>query len=287
MYTRRRALALGGVGIVSLSGCADMAQFAAGEEPLSGISAPAVIDEGVLSETEFELTTRDEQEISEEVEVGGSSRRIEATNHITIYERPLELSRDALVGGNGNGSDNIGNEDIPDDIDDEDIPDDIDEEDIPEGVDKEDVPDDYSQTLRVGGERSDPRQISGDIGEDASSVLVLFTTPAFAVVGQELNPIGQMDDKELLSELTSAFDGFTVGEKQSETTQEVLSSETAVSIFDSTISRAGVDIAATTRFARVTNADDIIIATGVYPSTDAETVGETVTTLFANIEHPA
>jgi len=93
MYTRRRALAIGAVGITALSGCMD---FVSGNEPLSREAEPAVVSDAVLSETELELEDERTETITEEVEAGGESREVEATNHITLYSNSIEAPDDDI-----------------------------------------------------------------------------------------------------------------------------------------------------------------------------------------------
>jgi len=87
MFTRRRALCLGAVGITALSGCAELAT---GDEPLAREAEPAAVSDSVLSETAHELDDERTETITEEVEAGGETREVEATNHITLYANTME-----------------------------------------------------------------------------------------------------------------------------------------------------------------------------------------------------
>ncbi len=87
MYTRRRALLIGAVGLTALSGCTELAT---GDEPLSREASPVAISESVLSETGHELQKERTETLTEEVEAGGESREVEATNHITLYANTVE-----------------------------------------------------------------------------------------------------------------------------------------------------------------------------------------------------
>lgn len=87
MYTRRRALAVGAVGLTALSGCTELAT---GDEPLAREASPAAVSESVLSETGHELEDEQTETITEVVEAGGESREVEATNHITLYTDTVE-----------------------------------------------------------------------------------------------------------------------------------------------------------------------------------------------------
>jgi len=87
MYSRRRALTIGAVGLTALSGCTELAT---GDEPLAREAEPAAIAASTLSETGHELEDERTETISEEVEAGGESREVEATNHIALYANSME-----------------------------------------------------------------------------------------------------------------------------------------------------------------------------------------------------
>ena len=86
MYTRRRALVIGVVGMAALSGCTELAS---GDGPITREASPADVDESVLDETGHELEDQREETISREVEAGGQSREIEATNYATVYTKTI------------------------------------------------------------------------------------------------------------------------------------------------------------------------------------------------------
>jgi len=84
MYTRRRALAISAVGIGALSGCTELVM---GDGPIVREASVAEVESGLLNERGFDLDERREETFSEEVSAGGETRRIEATNHATIYTK--------------------------------------------------------------------------------------------------------------------------------------------------------------------------------------------------------
>ncbi|MFW5977748.1 MAG: DUF6517 family protein [Halohasta sp.] len=87
MYTRRRALAIGAVGIGALSGCAEVAS---GDGPIERSAAPAEVESSTLDETGHELEEQREETISREVEAAGQSRDVEATNYATVYTKTID-----------------------------------------------------------------------------------------------------------------------------------------------------------------------------------------------------
>lgn len=86
MYTRRRALAIGAVGIGALSGCT---QLASGDGPITREASPAEISSDALDETGHELQEEREETVSREFEVGGETRQVEATNYATVYTKTI------------------------------------------------------------------------------------------------------------------------------------------------------------------------------------------------------
>jgi|APHM01.1.fsa_nt_gi hypothetical protein len=295
MYSRRQAIAVAGLGIAALSGCTDVADFATGSGPLSETAQPAAINEQTLSETDYSLANRDTLEIDEEVEAGGETRRVMITNQIAIYERPVDLAE--TIGGeiasSSNDADDIDQEDIPDGADPEDIPDDLDEEDLPDGVDPEDLPNAVdgeggsattAQTTADSARTATPRQVGGT--DSASSVFVAFTTPAFELLGQSLNPLGQLDNAALATELAGQVGQLSVGDEQSTTATSVLEAETTVSTFAGTLTQNGAEIDVEIMITSVINEEDYVIGFGVYPQLLADSESAAVSELLDGLEHP-
>jgi len=295
MYSRRQAIAVAGLGIAAISGCTDVADFATGSGPLSETAQPAAINEQTLSETDYSLANRDTLEIDEEVEAGGETRRVTITNQIATYERPVDLA-EAVGGSVTSGStdaDDVDQEAVPDDADPEDIPDDLDEEDLPDDVDPEDLPNAVdggirpataAQTTADSAGTATPRQIGGT--DSASSVFVAFTTPAFEILGQSLNPLGQLDNKALATELAGQVGQLSVGDEQSTTSTSVLDAETTVSTFAGTLSQSGAEIDVEIMITSVINEEDYVIGFGVYPQLLADSESAAVSELLDGLEHP-
>ena len=294
MYSRRQAIAATGLGIAALSGCTDLAEFATGSGPLSATAQPATIAEQTLSETGYSLATRDTLEINEEVEAGGETRRVEITNQVATYERPIDLA--AAVGGSATSSSSdagaVDQGDLPDDVDPEDLPDDFDEEDLPDDVDPDSLPNalggeqSVTAPYRIAGSggSASPRQLGGT--DSASSIFVVVSTPGFEFLGQSLNPLGQLDNEALATELAGQVGQLSVGSEQSTTTRDVLGSETTVSTFDGTLSQSGAEIDVGIVVTAVTNEGDYVIGFGAYPQLRAETGSANVSALLDGLEHP-
>ena len=294
MYSRRQAIAAIGLGIAALSGCTDLADFATGSGPLSATAQPAAIAEQTLSETGYSLANRDTLEINESVDVGGETRRVEITNQVATYERPIDLAAAVSDSVTSSSSDagTVDQGDLPDDVDPEDLPDGFDEEDLPDDIDPDRLPNAVSggQSMtapsRIAGSEgtASPRQLGGT--DSASSVFVVVSTPGFEFLGQSLNPLGQLDNKALATELAGQVGQLSVGSEQSTTTRAVLGSETTVSTFDGTLSQRGAEIDVEIVITTVINEGDYVIGFGAYPQFRAETGSTNVSALLDGLEHP-
>ena len=294
MYSRRQAIAATGLGMAALSGCTDLAEFATGSGPLSATAQPAAIGEQTLSETGYSLANRDTLEINEQVEVGGETRRVEITNQVATYERPIDLAAAVSDSVTSSSSDagTVDQGDLPDDVDPEDLPDDFDEEDLPDDVDPDSLPNalggEQSMTApsRIAGSggATSPQQLGGT--DSASSIFVVVSTPGFEFLGQSLNPLGQLDNQALATELAGQVGQLSVGSEQSTTTRAVLGSETTVSTFDGTLSQSGAEIDVEIVITTVINEGDYVIGFGAYPQLRAETGSTNVSALLDGLEHP-
>lgn len=282
MYTRRRLVAAGAVGIAALSGCTD---FIAGDEPLSETAEPAVVDDSTLEETGYELVDQDTETVAEEVEVAGQTRQIEAVNQLSVYERAIDLAGDELSDEDfdeDDFDDEELDEDDLDEFDDEELPDDIDEEDIPDGVTNS-FSTDAVDTATVDGAAA---QLDTD-DDRSGSVFMLFSTPAFSIAGQSFNPVGGMANDELAELLSSEVDELTVGEQVAETSRTVLDAETTVTTFDATASATGDTVDMVVELTAVETGEDYVIGFAAYPQLLESTEADRVEKLFGGIEHPA
>lgn len=289
MYSRRQALAVTGLGIAALSGCTDLAEFATGEGPLSETAQPAAINDQTLSETGYSLTEQDTFKIEEKVEAGGEIRRVEITNQLSTYERPVDPSdvlADDAASSDSIDSDNVDDEDIPDDVDEEDLPENVDPDDLQNSIVGEMLAAMADSTADRSNQPVAPLQIDGIKPDSASSSFVAFTTPAFEILGQPLNPIGQLDNKGLATELSGRVEQLSVGSEQETTATTVLGSETTVSIFDGTLDNNGAEIGVNIVVGSATNESDYVIGFGVYPQALATTESDNILALLSGLEHP-
>ncbi|WP_253738572.1 DUF6517 family protein [Halohasta salina] len=279
MYTRRRLLAAGTIGVAALGGCLE---FATGEGPLRETAQPAAVEDAALSETGYEQTDERTETVSQEVDAAGQTRTVEAVNQVVIYERSISAA--ALLGNDTDGESSAGDADaLPDDGE---LPDDL-----PEDYDGE-LPEDYDGELPDDIEDSDTQQTaddggSGDDRQGGWSRFILLTTPAFSIAGQSLNPVGKMDNAELLSMLSGEFEGLSVGDMVSETTATVLETETTVSTFDGEIEQNGLTVDLLLEITVVPHEGDYVVAVAGYPQALEPIEADNVDRLVSGLVHPA
>ena len=289
MYTRRRLVAAGTIGLTALGGCLE---FATGEGPLRETAQPAAVEDAALSETGYEQADKRTETVSQEVDVAGQTRAVEAVNQVVIYERAVSTA--ALLGNDtggespaGDGDLSNGSEELPDDLPadyDGDLPDEYDG-DLPADIE---TGEDQQTADNEAGDDGD--ESSGDGGDDQQggwSRSILLTTPSFSIAGQSFNPVGEMDNAELLSMLSGEFEGLSVGEAVGETTATVLGTETTVSTFDGELERNGLTVDLLLELTTVEHDGDYVVGVAGYPQVLEATETDHVDRLFSGIVHPA
>lgn len=125
-----------------------------------------------------------------------------------------------------------------------------------------------------------------DLGatEQEAAVFVVFSTPQVNVLGKSLNPVGTLDNEELLEQVQSQYDGFDDVEKVGERNTTMLGEETEVSKFATTTRMNGMEIDVYVHLTTVEHGDDHVIALSIYPQRlDGEE--ERAFTLIQSIEH--
>ncbi|MEA1929986.1 DUF6517 family protein [Halohasta litorea] len=99
MYTRRRAVAMGVIGISALSGCSGAAELARGDGPLEREAARAAVSESAIAGTEYELKEATDEVIEQEISAGGQERTIIATNKLNRYAKAIDISEEGSLFG--------------------------------------------------------------------------------------------------------------------------------------------------------------------------------------------
>ncbi|RDI71932.1 DUF6517 family protein [Halopelagius longus] len=86
--TRRTVLGGVAAGLAATSGCLG---FATGSQPLAFEADHASVGDETLSETGYERAEKRSPSVSREFTVAGQTREVEVTNHLTLYEKAVDL----------------------------------------------------------------------------------------------------------------------------------------------------------------------------------------------------
>ena len=79
---------LAGAGVTATSGCLSAVT---GDGPLTFESSAAHVDEATSSDTGYELAEEKAPTIKRSFSVAGQSREVEVTNHLSVYEKAIDL----------------------------------------------------------------------------------------------------------------------------------------------------------------------------------------------------
>ncbi len=213
-YTRRGAIALGVTAVTATAGCLG---FITGDEPLTVTAEEATVSEDALSGTGYELERREPQTIHEEVSAAGQTREVEATNHLLVYRKAIDVPA---------------------------------------------------------------------IGAVDAGVFAVVTTPVVEIVGQELNPVGELSNKEILELVSGEYGSISSPEEIGSSTVTMVDAETEVTAFtaEATVEGQTIDVIGHVGTAR--SADDFVIGVGIYPEQLRSDEEPTILSLFEAIEHP-
>ncbi|MFB6267104.1 MAG: DUF6517 family protein [Halodesulfurarchaeum sp.] len=105
----------------------------------------------------------------------------------------------------------------------------------------------------------------GPMGEQRAGVFGVFTTPQVDIVGQTLNPIAELSDRDLLQRFLSRFEGLSVGDQQGSETVSTLGKSVTVDRYDGTATFQGQKLDIFVHLARFNHGEDIVVAVGGYP----------------------
>ena len=122
------------------------------------------------------------------------------------------------------------------------------------------------------------------MGEQQAAALAVFSTPEVNVLGQTFNPVGQMDNAELIERVVSQQG--SVDDIQEVGTDEItmLGETVEVTKFSATIQMDGQEVDGYVHIGQVTHDGDIVLVAGMYPQQlpDEE---ETILELMSAVEH--
>ncbi|WP_255150279.1 DUF6517 family protein [Halorarius halobius] len=123
-------------------------------------------------------------------------------------------------------------------------------------------------------------------GDQRVAQFTAFATPQVEVAGQTLNPVSNLNNRELVLRLQQQYQSLENVRFESNRTQTVLSSEATVSKFraDATL-QGGQEVEVFVHITKVKHEGDYVIAVAVHP-TQIDEQGR-VNTMLGGLEHPA
>jgi len=135
----------------------------------------------------------------------------------------------------------------------------------------------YERTLPVG------------TTEAKAGVFAVIATPQVEVLGETFNPVGDMDNAELVELVQDNYESLSVDE-DSETVREgeMLGETTDVSRFEGEATIGGQDADVYVHVTRVKHEGDFVVAVAIYPQDLPETFGdqeEAVFEMLSAVEH--
>lgn len=125
-------------------------------------------------------------------------------------------------------------------------------------------------------------------GDQQVARFTVLSTPKVTIAEQgPFNPVGDLNNTELVLQMQEKYEGISNVRPESERTLTVLGNETTVSKFraDATMD-TGQSVEVFIHIAKAEHGEDFVVAVGVYP-TQVDGEQENIDTLLRNIEHPA
>ena len=119
-----------------------------------------------------------------------------------------------------------------------------------------------------------------------AAVFAVLATPRVEVLGQAINPVGELDDDERAQLIVDRYEGVSDLERSSEYTTAVLDTDASVTVYTAEGEIAGTGVSAELEFhvaEAVEAGDDYVVPLAAYPSSFGD--GENVRRMLNGIEH--
>lgn len=125
------------------------------------------------------------------------------------------------------------------------------------------------------------------VGEKRAGVFATIATPKVNVAGKEFNPVGEMDDEEIVGYLQDQYSQLSIEGTRGRRTVQTLGSSEEVTTFAGRATLAdGIDLDVLLDVAKFEHGDDFVVVVGIYPE-DLPDEGDRVTTMIEGLEHEA
>lgn len=124
--------------------------------------------------------------------------------------------------------------------------------------------------------------------DQQGAAFAVISTPSESIAGQEVNPVGRMDDEEIIGEFNEEIAEGEVQEIEhtAEHTVTALGEDATTNEFDALlVTDDGDEFDVKLYVTEITNNDDIVLGVGIYP--DSVDEQDAVLELTEALEHPA
>lgn len=127
-------------------------------------------------------------------------------------------------------------------------------------------------------------RIESEVIQQEESLVAIVSTPGETVAGQQLSPLANMSEEELIENAQGTAEQEFSGQirdpqKVDELTQTVFGEDVDVSVYEITVVSDGVEETGYLHFTLAERGDDVILIAGVYPE-EADGERENVMKLF-------
>ena len=146
---------------------------------------------------------------------------------------------------------------------------------------------DQERTVRIVnhlGQYERSVRVPGLDGSQRAAVFLALASPEIEVAGQTLNPIEDLDERELLDKFSSGYEGLSVGERVANESVQSLGSARQVQKYEGTATLAGSEVDVFVHVTKFKHGDDFVAAIAIYPQALPDEDGN-VETLLEGLEH--
>lgn len=129
------------------------------------------------------------------------------------------------------------------------------------------------------------RSISvGPLVERRAATFVAFATPQAEVLGEPFNPVEELSTREILKQIQSRYENFSVGDRIDVRTETVLGVDADVETYEGSASFDGASLDVHIPITKVAHGSDFLVLVGVYPrALDGER--ERFSRLLGGVQH--
>ncbi|MCU4740478.1 DUF6517 family protein [Halobacteria archaeon AArc-m2/3/4] len=122
------------------------------------------------------------------------------------------------------------------------------------------------------------------VGETEAGVFATITTPQVSVAGENYNPVGEMNNREIIALVQEQYDELSIGDSVDNRSVDTLGTTTNVETFEGEATVRDTNVDVFVDVSRFEHGDDHVIVGGVYPEQLSDEA-ERMTRLIEGLEH--